>query len=67
MNATHTLKRRHLLGVVAPVVGPCVLASPKVSATELKAGLGVVVEASGDSLDDLLPQEARIVASPTKK
>jgi len=39
----------------------------KVSATELKAGLSVVVDASGDSLEDLVVLEIRIVPSATKK
>lgn len=39
----------------------------KVSATELKAGLSVVVDASGDSLEDLVVLEVRIVPSPTKR
>ena len=39
----------------------------KVSATELKTGRSVVVDASGDSLDDLVVLEIRIVPSPTKK
>ncbi len=39
----------------------------KVSATELKTGLSVVVDARGDSLEDLVVLEVRIVPSPTKK
>ncbi len=39
----------------------------KVSATELKAGLSVVVDASGDSLEDLVVLEIRIVPSASKK
>ncbi len=39
----------------------------KVSATELKAGLSVVVDANGDSLEDLVALEIRIVPSATKK
>jgi len=39
----------------------------KVSAKELKAGLSVVVDASGDSLEDLVVLEIRIVPSATKK
>ena len=39
----------------------------KFSATELKAGLSVVIDASGDSLDDLVVLEIRIVPSATKK
>ena len=38
-----------------------------VSATELKTGLSVVVDARGDSLDDLLVLEVRIVPPPAKK
>ncbi len=39
----------------------------KVGATELKTGLNVVVDARGDSLEDLVVLEVRIVPSPTKK
>ena len=39
----------------------------KVSATELKTGLSVVVDARGDSLEDLVVLEVRIVPSPAKK
>ena len=39
----------------------------KVSATELKVGLSVVVDANGDSLEDLVVLEVRIVPSPTTK
>jgi len=39
----------------------------KVSTTELKTGLSVVVDARGDSLEDLVVLEVRIVPSPTKK
>jgi hypothetical protein len=39
----------------------------KVGATELKVGLSVVVDANGDSLEDLVVLEVRIVPSPTKK
>lgn len=39
----------------------------KVSAKELKTGLRVVVDASGDSLDDLFVMEVRIVPPPAKK
>ena len=38
-----------------------------VSATELKTRLSVVVDARGDSLDDLLVLEVRIVPPPAKK
>jgi hypothetical protein len=38
----------------------------KVSATELKVGLSVVVDANGDSLEDLVVLEIRIVP-PAKK
>lgn len=39
----------------------------KVSATELKIGLSVVVDARGDSLADLVVLEVRLVPSPAKK
>jgi RNase P/RNase MRP subunit p29 len=39
----------------------------KVSAKELKAGLSVVVDASGDSLEDLVVLEIRIVPPATQK
>jgi hypothetical protein len=39
----------------------------KVEATELKTGLSVVVDALGDSLEQLVVVEVRIVPSPTKK
>jgi hypothetical protein len=39
----------------------------KVGAAELKAGLSVVVDARGDSLEDLVVLEVRIVPPPTKK
>ncbi len=38
-----------------------------IGAKELKAGLNVVVDARGDSLEDLLVVEVRIVPLPTKK
>ncbi len=38
-----------------------------IGAKELKAGLSVVVDARGDSLEDLLVVEVRIVPLPTKK
>jgi hypothetical protein len=39
----------------------------KVGRAELKAGLSVVVDALGDSLDELDAVEVRIVPAPTKK
>lgn len=39
----------------------------KVSATELKVGLNVVVDARGDSLKDLVVLEVRLVPPPAKK
>lgn len=39
----------------------------KVSATELKVGLNVVVDARGDSLTDLVVLEVRLVPPPAKK
>lgn len=39
----------------------------KVSRTELKTGASVVVDANGDSLEDLVALEVRIVPSSTKK
>jgi len=39
----------------------------KVSASELKSGLSVVVDAHGDAMDDLDVVEVRIVAAPVTK
>lgn len=39
----------------------------KVSATELRNGLNVVVDARGDSLEDLVVLEIRVVPPATKK
>ena len=39
----------------------------KVSLKELKTGVSVVVDANGDSLEDLVALEIRIVPSSTKK
>jgi len=39
----------------------------KIAASELKAGLHVVVDAHGDSMDDLDVVEVRIVPPPAKK
>ena len=39
----------------------------KVSATELSTGVSVVVDASGDSLEELVVLEVRIVPSSAKK
>ncbi len=39
----------------------------KASVLDLKAGLYVVVDASGDSLDELLAIDVRIVPPPSKK
>ena len=39
----------------------------KVGAAELKTGLSVVVDARGDSLEDLVVLEVRIVPSSTRK
>lgn len=39
----------------------------KMSATELKPGLSVVVDARGDSLEELLVLEVRIVPAATQK
>ena len=39
----------------------------KVALAELKPGLHVVVDATGDSLDDLLVLEVRLVPPPTKR
>ncbi|MFN8059536.1 MAG: hypothetical protein U0Q12_10250 [Vicinamibacterales bacterium] len=39
----------------------------KVSSAELKTGTNVVVDASGDSLQDLTVLEVRIVPAPTAK
>jgi len=39
----------------------------KVTRTELKTGVSVVVDANGDSLEDLVVLEVRIVPSSTKK
>jgi hypothetical protein len=39
----------------------------KVAVSELKTGLHVVVDARGDSMDDLDVVEVRIVPPPTKK
>jgi len=39
----------------------------KVGAAELKTGVSVVVDARGDSLEDLVVLEIRIVPSPTKR
>ncbi len=38
----------------------------KLSATELKAGQSVVVDARGDSLEELMVRQVRIVPSSTK-
>lgn len=39
----------------------------KVSSAELKVGMNVVVDAQGDSLDDLVVLEVRIVPAPAAK